>query len=241
MSADIIDITSLSPRKVNKKQRIGVIIQARMTSKRFPGKSMADLLGAPVIAHVIERARKIKLLSEVILAVPDTPESEPLVQIAQATGISNFCGPEDDVLKRYFEAAMFFNLDVIIRITGDCPFINVEICDKVLDLFLWRKLDYCSNVYPNRTYPKGMDCEVFTMDTLHATHVIATDLHDREHVTPYMQRENDIKKACLAQRHDKSHLDYCIDYPEDIKRVSEIVKGRVSVSMARVKKETENV
>ena len=149
---------------------VGIVIQARQTSQRFPGKSMAKLDGKPVLQHVIERCKQInvskKLNKIIVVAVPDTDESEPLIQLAAQFGIENFCGSEDNVLERYYEAAKFFKLDHIMRITADCPLINPIICAELLDLHIWRKCDYSSNSWPKRTYPKGLDCEVFTFDCL---------------------------------------------------------------------------
>jgi spore coat polysaccharide biosynthesis protein SpsF (cytidylyltransferase family) len=221
-------ITTKASKKHKKNRKIGVIVQARMTSKRFPRKSTAKLLGIPVIAHVFDKVKSIDNVSNVIVAVPDTPESEPILQIADGMGIANFCGSENDVLTRYYEAAKFFNLDVIMRITGDCPLLDVNVCNKVLGLFLWRSPDYCSNIYPVRTYPKGLDCEVFSFDALEAANIICTEASDREHVTPYMQREDAIIKAQIRQREDRSFINYCVDYPEDIQRLEIIMNGKAS-------------
>lgn len=156
--------------------QIGIIIQARMTSKRFPGKVLHLLDRKPVIQHVIEQCKKIRAPTKVkkpiklIVAVPDTPESEPLLNlVTDRLGVANACGPEDNVLERYFGAAKFFNLDIIMRITADCPLINPKICSEVLQLLMWRKLDYASNCHEDRTFPRGFDCECFTYDTLEYT------------------------------------------------------------------------
>lgn len=165
-----------SARVYGPNTQIGVIIQARMTSKRFPGKVLHLLDGKPVIQHVIERCKgirapvKVKKPIKLIVAVPDAPESEPLLQlVTDKLGVANACGPEDNVLERYFGAAKFFNLDIIMRITADCPLINPKICSEVLQLLMWRRLDYTSNCHEDRTFPKGFDCEVFTYDTLEYT------------------------------------------------------------------------
>jgi len=222
------------PPKIN----VGIIVQARMTSVRFPGKSMAMLLEKPVLQWVLERVLLIRgpkrATMKYILAVPDTPESEPMLQLADKLKVENFCGSELNVLRRYYEAAMFFKLDYILRITADCPFIDPVVCSEVLQLLVWRKLDYTSNVFPNRTYPKGLDAEAFTFDCLEAAYKLCDCLSDYEHVTPWMQRTEAVRKGSVEQKEDKSAENWCVDYPEDIQRLEEQVKCRNKSSCGAV-------
>ena len=226
-------IIRLQPKKPSR-QKIGVIVQARMTSVRFPGKSMALLAGRPVIEHVLERARNIRANkdydTETIVAVPDTPDSEAIIAHADKMGISNFCGDELNVLKRYYDCACFFKFDYIVRVTGDCPFIDPRVGSEVLQLLLWRKLDYVSNIFPKRTYPKGLDVEAFTMDCLEAAYKMADAPYFQEHVTPWMQSTKEIKRANVQQKENMCHLNYCVDYPEDISRLEKILKEQGKVN-----------
>lgn len=219
--------------KSTKPLNIGIIIQARMTSRRFPGKSMALLLEKPVIQWTMERAKQIRIpkkaVSEIILAVPDTAESEPMIALADSIGISNFCGSETNVLKRYYDAARFFKFDIVMRLTGDCPFIDPVVCSGVLQLLLWRRLDYTSNVFPKRTFQKGLDCECFTFDALEAAYKLADQMYDYEHVTSWMQRTEEVKKGNYAQKIDVSHVNLCVDEPEDIPRIEELIKNQVKL------------
>lgn len=206
-------------KKVGSHLNLGVIVTARMTSSRFPGKHLAVVHGKPVLQWCLERCMKIHKNARVILAVPDKDESEPLLELAHELGVANFCGDEFDVLKRMYDAAMFFELDVIIRITGDCPFIDPNVCQEILNLLMFRRLDYASNICPRRTYPQGLDCEAFTMDCLEATHKLAKTDYDREHVTSWMQKEKAVNKGNIEHQIDLSHKNYCVDYPEDIARL----------------------
>jgi spore coat polysaccharide biosynthesis protein SpsF len=219
MTANIIGF----PKKKPKEPKIGIIIQARMTSTRFPGKSMAMLLGKPVVQHVMERAKCIRATKhnkpEVVLCVPDDPLSEPMLELADKLKVGNFLGDEHDVLKRYYDCAVYFNYNIIMRITGDCPFIDPRASSEVLQLLLWRKCDYASNVYPVRTYPRGLDTEVFTFDALEAAHKLTKRADDKEHVTPWMQLTPGILRANVTQKVDQSHLNWCVDNPEDIQRL----------------------
>ena len=203
---------------------VGIVIQARMTSKRFPGKSMALLNDRPVLEWVINRCKYIRPSDKIIVAVPDTPESDPMLELAEKLGVDNFCGDEEDVLDRYHKAALFHKLDIIVRVTADCPFINPIVGSQIVQLLLWRKVDYASNVYPVRTFPMGTDCEAFTLDCLDAANQIATDKEDREHVTKWMQNEGGVRKANVTQAVDCSLENWCVDYPEDIKRLEKLYK-----------------
>ena len=190
---------------------------------------MALLDGKPVIQWTMERALKMELNSKfikqrVVLAVPDTPESEPMLVLAKDLGVDNFCGSELNVLKRYYDCARFFDFKYIVRITGDCPFIDPIVCSQVLQLLLWRKLDYVSNCYPVRTYPKGLDCEAFTFDALEAAYKLSDQLQDWEHVTPWLKRTEGIKRGNVRQKEDMSNHNWCVDYPEDIQRLEDEIK-----------------
>lgn len=214
--------------------KIGVIAQARMGSKRFPGKSMALLKDKPIVQWTLERAKFIKAPKhikapiKIILAVPDEDQSEEMLKIADQLGVDNFLGSENDVLKRYYDCAKFFKFDVIVRITCDCPFIDPVVSSEVLSLLIWRRLDYCSNSYPKRTYPKGLDTEAFTFDALEAAYKMGRTAEDREHVTPWMQHTEGIIRGNVAQKIDASNKNWCIDFPEDIKRLeNEIILNNI--------------
>jgi spore coat polysaccharide biosynthesis protein SpsF len=193
------------------------IVQARMTSTRLPGKVMYPLGGKPVIWHVLERCQRITGVDEVVLAVPDDPVSRPIAAEASGRGVAVFQGAEHNVLHRYLGAAWAANANLIMRITADCPLIDPVICARVLALMTTR-IDYASNVLP-RGWPKGLDCEVFTMAALERTHCEAHKQDDLEHVTPWMQRH--LRCANLAGDGDPDER-LVLDTPEDY----EILKRR---------------
>lgn len=185
------------------------IVQARMTSHRLPGKMMLSLGGEPVIRHVLRRCRKIEGIDRVVCAVPDS-RSAPLVREAMALGIKVVKGSEHDVLSRFHMAAECVGADVIMRVTGDCPLIDPEVCSRVLSL-VTDGVDYASNVMP-RGFPRGMDCEAFTMEALKRAHAEADDPYDREHVTPWMQRN----LHCVNFEGDGNpETNWCLDTLED--------------------------
>lgn len=202
---------------------IGAVVQARMTSKRFPGKVLADLGGKPVLEHVLTRVKMIPFVDTVICAFPADEKSTPIYEVAQKCGAWCSSGPEKDVLARYLGAAEQYGLDVIVRITADCPFIDPLVCGEVIALLHAFQFDYASNCFPKRSYPMGLDCQAFTFDCLEAAHIEAKKPYDREHVCPWMERTKGIHRGCVSQREDHSKTNLCVDYPADIDRLIPMV------------------
>ena len=157
-----------------------------MTSKRLPGKMMLCLGGKTAIHYVLSRCKTINGIDKVVCAVPDDGYSAPIKREALALGVHVVTGSGHDVLSRYHKAALAVKADIVMRITGDCPLIDPEICARVLGLMI-DGVDYASNVNP-RGWPKGLDCQVFTFEALDRAHKEADDPHDREHVCPWMER-----------------------------------------------------
>ena len=191
-----------------------------MGSSRFPGKVMADIGGVPVIWHVLRRCLDIEGSDVVILAVPDERRSTMIAQVAQLLGISVFRGPEYDVLLRYLGAARAFELEVIMRITGDCPCLNPKICSEVLALAKRPGIHYASNVYPKRTYERGLDCEAFKRETWEMAAQRAFNRYDREHVTPWMQHTDSVIKACIESGDPaRANVNLCVDLQSDLENL----------------------
>lgn len=187
------------------------IVQARMTSRRLPGKTMYPLAGKPVIWHVLTRCQRIPGVDMVVLAVPRDPVSAPLEREAEALGVTVVWGSEADVLSRYHAAAVTVGARMIMRVTGDCPLIDPSVCGRVLAL-LGDGIEYASNVQP-RGFPQGLDCEVFTFRALDEAHRKAVRSADREHVTPYIIRKN-VRRANLPGD-GNTGLRLTLDTPDD--------------------------
>jgi spore coat polysaccharide biosynthesis protein SpsF (cytidylyltransferase family) len=200
-----------------------VIVSARMSSKRFPGKVLVPLAGKPVLERVLERAALIPFVDSVICAFPAADESIPIYQLCNSLGVACASGSEDDVLARIYDAATMYGIDTIVRITGDCPFFDPIVAGEVLALLKAENLDYCSNVFPKRTYPKGFDVEVFTYDCLEAAHIKAKAPHYREHVSIWMQKTRGIRRANVVQKVNRSGLNFCVDYKDDIERLEKLL------------------
>lgn len=194
--------------------RTVVIVQARMTSTRLPGKVMMQLGGKPALQHVLERSKMIPGQNGVILAMPDSKSSDIMISLAHRLLVGIHLGSELDVLQRYHDAATRANADVIMRITADCPLLDPEVCGRVIELRRLKQCDYASNCWP-RSFPQGLDCEVFTMDALNMAVKNATEAYDHEHVTPWMVR-NCTKFNLASGRFDLAKHRWTLDTQKDL-------------------------
>jgi spore coat polysaccharide biosynthesis protein SpsF (cytidylyltransferase family) len=193
-----------------------VIIQARMGSSRLRGKVLEDLAGQTVLAHVIERARRIPGVDVVCCAVPDEAGSDPVAAEALKQGARVHRGSEHDVLSRYEGAARACDASTVIRITSDCPLIDPVASGRVLSHLTASKADYCSNLEP-RSWPKGLDTEAFTAAVLHRAAATATEAVEREHVTPWIRQNRSLAHANVEYEKGDFHAyRWTLDYPEDL-------------------------
>ncbi len=172
--------------------RIAAVIQARVSSTRLPGKLLKELpydSGITVLEQVIRRVKRCKKLSDVIVATTTENEDDELVNIAQREGAKHFRGSKEDVLSRYYFACKENDLEILIRITSDCPCIDAEVVDSVIEKHMATKADFTSNTLV-RTFPHGLDTEVLNFDTLEKAHLQAKQGFEREHVCPYIYKSN---------------------------------------------------
>jgi spore coat polysaccharide biosynthesis protein SpsF len=99
--------------------KVVLIIQARMGSSRLPGKSMMDLVGAPLVGRILERVKRCTKLDDIVLAIPDTEKDRVLIGLGESYGIKVFAGSEHDLLERYYQAALASNADIVGRLPAD--------------------------------------------------------------------------------------------------------------------------
>lgn len=168
---------------------IGIIIQARMGSTRLPGKVLKKLAGKEILWHVVKRCQKAKQVQQVIVATSTSAGDDIIYNFCKKQGFQVYRGSLNNVLKRYYKAAEHYKLDVIVRITSDCPLIDPGIIDSTTRLYLKSKCNYASNIL-NRNFPRGLDCEVFSFAALENANKKATYLEEKEHVTPYIINHN---------------------------------------------------
>ena len=204
--------------------KIVAIVQARMGSTRLPGKIMRTVLDKPIILWDIDRISSSMLIDEIVIAIPYGKENDiienTIKQYNEKVGIVR--GSENDVLDRYYKAAIQTKADIIIRITSDCPLIDSTIIDKVIEEFLNSGCDYCSNTL-RLTYPRGMDTEIFTFKVLERTWNEAKEDYEREHVTPYIREHPYIfKQHNVSNEEDLSHLRLTLDTEEDLELITRI-------------------
>ncbi len=208
--------------------KVAAIVQARMGSTRLPGKALRELCGQPMVGHVVSRVRRLERVDRVAVAIPDGPSDDPLADyLATLSGVGVTRGPEDDVLARYVAAAAEAEADAVVRITADCPLLCPSVSQRVVDAFLERtgECDYASNGL-RRTYPRGLDTEIFSVAALDTANREAREAADREHVTPYIwQRPDRFRLHSVEDAGDRSHLRWTVDTPEDLALVTRIYEA----------------
>jgi spore coat polysaccharide biosynthesis protein SpsF (cytidylyltransferase family) len=194
-----------------------VIVQARYSSTRLPGKVLYELCGKTVLAHVLERCQAITNSDMVVCAVAEGDVHDIVAEEALRTGSVVIRGNVDDVLDRYLQAARAVNADVVMRVTSDCPLIDPEICVSVLQPVLANKADFATNNMP-ATWPHGLDCEAFTRALLERTAHEARSCFEREHVTPYMRTAANIRRVNISCSQDvvaDPSQRWTLDTPQD--------------------------
>jgi spore coat polysaccharide biosynthesis protein SpsF len=209
-----------------------VLIQARMGSTRFPGKVLKPLLGRPMLGHLVERVRYARGLHDVVVATSDRSEDGVIRRFCHNEGIHVFAGSEPDVLDRFYQAAVAFGADPVLRVTGDCPLIDPELIERLLELYAGGAYDHVSVAtgagalfLDGGRYPNGLDAECFSFAALQQAWSQATENSDREHVTPYIWRVPDRFRCHMIRSPiDYSHLRWTVDYEDDylmVKRIYE--------------------
>jgi len=198
------------------------IIQARMGSSRFPGKVMESVCGKPLIGHMLDRLKMSRLLEKVIIATSTDMKNDSLCEYLQKRGTDVFRGDEDDVLDRFYKAAITYHPSSVMRLTGDCPLIDPVICDHLIQSFLEKKVDYAC-LTP--AFAEGLDCEIMTMETLKKIYQKAQMKSEREHVTLYLHNhKNDFAVFKLDNYRDDSLYRIVVDEPEDFIVVKKIME-----------------
>jgi spore coat polysaccharide biosynthesis protein SpsF len=202
--------------------RVVAIIQARMGSTRLPGKVLLDLEGETVLARVVNRLRRTRLVDELLVATTDRAGDDAIVKECRGLSIPVSRGDQDDVLDRYFRAAQLAKAEVVVRITSDCPLIDPEITDKTIAAFLAAVPDYASNALV-RTYPRGLDTEVISAAALGRAWQQARKPYEREHVTPYIyEHPAEFKLLPVTEDGDYSGHRWTVDTPQDLEFVRAI-------------------
>ena len=203
-------------RYVEGDRRVVAIVQARMGSTRLPGKVLKDLDGETALARVLARVRRAAMIGEVLVATGDSPGDDVIVTECKRLEARVFRGDENDVLDRYYRAAKFSKGEIVVRITADCPLIDPQIMDETVNQFLKERPDYASNALI-RTFPRGLDTEVFSLQTLECAWRESSEPYQRAHVTPYIyQHPERFKLLAVQGDRDYGGLRWTLDTTEDL-------------------------
>ena len=225
------------------KQKIVAIIQGRMSSSRLPGKILTDISGQPMLSRVMIRASRATSLDQIIFATTIDASDDPVAEYCDFAGLDYTRGSLFDVLDRYYQTASQTKADVVVRITADCPVIDSELIDNVVNTLLEGEYDFVCNRLPppyQRTYPIGLDVEVCTFKALKKAWKEAKEPQHREHVMPYLYEEvklspinrqlsegvspRGFKVALLNHITDFGDYRWTVDTPEDLEFMREVYK-----------------
>ena len=203
--------------------KVAVILQARMGSSRLPGKVLADISGRPMLQFIIERLQRSSSVDEIILATTDSSSDDTLAESGHALGLKLIRGNQRDVLARYALATALTDAQILVRITGDCPFVDPDLLDEMVAEFkLSSDIDYLSNCAPP-SYPDGLDIEIFSRDVLLMAEAECINHTQREHVTPWIRESNRCRIASKQNEVDISSSRWTVDEPEDLEVIRAVV------------------
>ena len=223
---DTIDAMSFSKKQSNPRPRTVAIVQARMASSRLPGKVLATIGSRPMLAWVVERTRRAKHVDDVIVATTTAESDAPVADYCRSAGYPVFRGSPLDVLDRFYQAALIYKAQVIVRLTADCPFIDPQEIDRVVTVFQEKEVDFAANRLPppwKRTFPIGLDTEVCSFAALERAWKETGQLHDREHVMPYLYEvEGRFKVWVVEHEPGYGHIRWTVDAPPDLELVRQV-------------------
>lgn len=209
------------------------ITQARMTSSRLPGKILMKIEGKSLLEIHLGRISKCSKLNDIVLATTDLQTDNVTEKLGKDLGYKVFRGSENDVLDRFYQTAISLDNkpDYVVRLTADCPLIDSELVDKIIEYTIIKDLDYCSNCLDPK-YPDGQDVEVFKFDCLKKAWEEATLLSEREHVTPYIWKNSTFKlgKIFKSENYSNTEKDYSnirmtVDEEKDFEMIKTLVEN----------------
>jgi spore coat polysaccharide biosynthesis protein SpsF len=217
------------------------IIQARVGSTRLPRKVLKKICGKTVLEHDIDRLKRVRNISEIMIATTTLEKDNAIVEESDRLNVKYYRGSEEDVLSRYYYAAKENKADIVVRVTSDCPLIDSEVTEKIIQSYLDNneKYDYVSNTI-DRTYPRGLDTEVFSFKALEKAFNEATSERDREHVTPYIwDNPNLFRLDQYKNDVDYSDFRWTLDTIEDFELINKIYsslyfKGKIEFGIKEI-------
>ena len=201
--------------------KVVAAIFARMQCIRLPAKAMAYVGGLPIVEHIFNRLSHAETLDEVVVATGRSYANNPIEKLCLKAGIPCFRGDEEDVLKRAVMAMREYEADALVRICGDRPLIDPQIVDEVVRKHL-EGYDFTSNNFPRRTYPDGLDVEIFSKKTLRRLDDVAVG-DEREHIVLHIWRNREkFSVGAVEHETDLSGHRWVLDYEEDLDFVRKV-------------------
>ena len=197
------------------------IVQARLGSKRFPEKVLQKIQNKTIIELIVDRIKFSKKISHIIVAIPNSKIDNKLYNFLKKKKIKTFRGSENNVLKRYYDAASFFKSDIVVRVTSDCPLVDYKIIDKMINIMINKKKDYVTNASPP-SFPDGLDVEIFIFKSLKNAYMSTKDKYDQEHVTPFFRKSGKFDTFNFSNDNDLSSFRLTVDEKKDLEIIRNI-------------------
>lgn len=210
--------------------KILLITQARVGSKRFPGKILKKIKGTSLLEIHLERLKMTNVIDEIMVATSNRCENNLILEIAKKCNVQVFRGSENDVLDRFYNASLYKNFKWIVRVTSDCPLIDANLIDKIVNKVVVEDIDYGSNTL-KPTFPDGQDIEVIKFDALCKAWKKANLKSEREHVTPYIKKNSDyfgkkiFKAISIENKIDYSKIRMTVDEKIDLKAIKVLINN----------------
>jgi len=204
---------------------IGVIIQARMNSKRLPGKILKKIGNKTLLEHIFYRLSFLKTPVKIVVATSVNPENDIVQDFCKKNNIDCFRGSEENVLERYYLCANKYNFEHIVRLTADNPFVDIEELDNLLELYLKEKPDYAHSF---DSLPKGSGAEIFSFQTLKKSYLEGKDSHHLEHVNEYILDNPDmfrISKLQTIKDKNRADISLTVDTEDDYQKACMIINN----------------
>jgi spore coat polysaccharide biosynthesis protein SpsF len=205
---------------------IGLVIQTRMGNTRFRGKTLQTVLDKTLHEYQVERLKQCKIPNKLIYIFPKDKDDDTYEEICKKQNLLYFRGSTNDVLDRYYQTAIHYKLDIIIRLTGDCPLVDPDEIDKIIQYLIDSKLDYVSNVFKRiDSRGRGMDTEAFWFNTLEKTFYLAKEQKERENVTYYIYTHSEeFNIHYIDYPNDVCHYRLTVDTPDDFQLIKKIIE-----------------
>ena len=200
--------------------RIGAIIQARMSSRRLPGKVLTDVHGQPLLQYLLERVQRCRELDQIVVATSTDPSDDPIESFCGERDVDCFRGPLDNVAERFREAAQRHGLDAFVRLCADSPLLDPALIDQAVATYRSGGVDLVTNVI-GRSFPPGQSVEVISVQVFAEAVSQMSSADHREHVTSYFyDHTKDFRIKAIRCEHDCGDADFAVDTPADLERLT---------------------